>query len=144
IWMPDIYFVNEKTAIIHDVTVENRLLHIYRNGSIQSSIRISLTASCDMYLQRYPHDEQTCSLRIGSYSYSSDNVKYEWHSQPIIMRKGLTLPRFKVHSGNVKNSFLNLLTNTCDYTCIQTDFTLQRLFGYYIAQVYIPSILIVV
>ncbi|KAK6185564.1 hypothetical protein SNE40_007769 [Patella caerulea] len=148
VWMPDIYFINEKFANIHDVTVPNRLLHIYRNGSIQSSIRISMSASCDMFLQRYPHDQQICSLRIGSYSYSSENVVYEWHSTPIIMRNGLTLPRFTVKSEGVRNNCEhNFNDNNMivgEYTCIQIDFTLTRLFGYYIAQVYIPSVLIVI
>jgi hypothetical protein len=39
IWMPDLYFVNEKEAIMHDVTVPNRLLHLYPNGTIHCSMR---------------------------------------------------------------------------------------------------------
>ena len=39
IWMPDLYFVNDKEATVHDVTTPNRLLHIYRNGTIRTSSR---------------------------------------------------------------------------------------------------------
>ena len=42
VWMPDLYFVNDKEAIIHDVTMANRMLHIYRNGSISTSTRSRL------------------------------------------------------------------------------------------------------
>ena len=41
-WLPDLYFVNDKEATVHDVTMANRMLHIYRNGSIRTSSR-SLT-----------------------------------------------------------------------------------------------------
>ncbi|GFR69261.1 glycine receptor subunit alpha-2 [Elysia marginata] len=149
IWTPDLYFLNEKEAIVHDVTVMNNLMHIYHDGNVHTSTRISMTLSCDMHLERYPHDEQTCSIYAGSYSYSKENVVFHWHSEyPLQLRPTLTLPRFTVRGHATKDCEIhdfgegNLING--NFSCIQADFYLRRQFGYYIAQVYIPSVLIVV
>ncbi|XP_067651052.1 glycine receptor subunit alpha-2-like isoform X4 [Haliotis asinina] len=147
VWTPDLYFVNEKQAIMHDVTVSNKLLHLYPNGTVQSSIRISMTLSCDMYLHKYPHDEQKCSVNISSYSYTADNVVFKWHSTPVIMREGMTLPRFEVqyrkNAGECEFKTVATSMISGNFSCITAEFHLTRLFGYYIAQVYLPSVLIV-
>lgn len=39
IWVPDSFFPQEKQAKIHKVTVPNRLLHIYENGTVVYSMR---------------------------------------------------------------------------------------------------------
>ena len=39
IWIPDLFFRNEKRAISHDVTVPNRLLRLYPDGTILYSQR---------------------------------------------------------------------------------------------------------
>ncbi|XP_046585184.1 glycine receptor subunit alpha-4-like isoform X2 [Haliotis rubra] len=147
VWTPDLYFVNEKQAIMHDVTVSNKLLHLYPNGTVQSSIRISMTLSCDMYLHKYPHDEQECSVNISSYSYTADNVVFKWHSTPVIMREGMTLPRFEVEyrkkAGECEFKTVATSMISGNFSCITAEFHLTRLFGYYIAQVYLPSVLIV-
>ena len=39
VWVPDTFFRNEKKGAFHDVTVPNRLMHLYRNGTIYYSMR---------------------------------------------------------------------------------------------------------
>lgn len=39
IWKPDLFFANEKGANFHDVTTENKLLRIFKNGTVLYSIR---------------------------------------------------------------------------------------------------------
>ena len=39
IWVPDIYFVNEKQATMHDVTVPNKMMYLYPNGLVLYSAR---------------------------------------------------------------------------------------------------------
>ena len=39
VWEPDLYFVNEKRAHLHTVTTSNRLMHIYKNGTVVNSMR---------------------------------------------------------------------------------------------------------
>ncbi|GFN97575.1 glycine receptor subunit alpha-2 [Plakobranchus ocellatus] len=147
IWAPDLYFLNEKEAIVHDVTVLNKLMQIHKNGTIDTSTRISMTLSCDMHLERYPHDEQTCSIYAGSYSYSKENVELSWHHNPLELRPGLTLPRFTIKGYTTKTcdhqSFGTESIISGNFSCIEANFYLRRQFGYYIVQVYIPSVLIV-
>eukprot|EP00105_Crassostrea_gigas_P019367 XP_011437833.1 PREDICTED: glycine receptor subunit alpha-2 isoform X2 [Crassostrea gigas] len=99
IWVPDSFFPQEKRAEIHDVTVPNRLLHIYRNGTVFYSMRIEMTLSCAMALQNYPLDRQVCPVSIESFG---------------------------------------------DFACLLLELQFDRNTGYYIAQIFIPSILIVI
>ncbi|XP_041360161.1 glycine receptor subunit alpha-3-like isoform X2 [Gigantopelta aegis] len=142
IWVPDLFFANEKNAAFHDVTVPNRLMHVYPNGTIFFSIRVSMTLSCDMQLQKYPFDSQTCMMILESYGYSTKNVLFKWHDEPVIKRDDLSLPQFELREW---------LSNDCtktyvsgNYTCIVVKFNLARSYGYFVAQVYVPSVLIVI
>ena len=38
-WIPDIYFVNEKSGIKHDLTKENEMLRLWPNGDVFHSMR---------------------------------------------------------------------------------------------------------
>ena len=46
IWVPDTFFVNEKTAYFHEATTENQFLRILHTGEILRSIRYVQTLSC--------------------------------------------------------------------------------------------------
>ena len=39
IWVPDVYFRNEKEASFHEVTVPNKYMHLYPNGTVIYSMR---------------------------------------------------------------------------------------------------------
>ena len=43
LWLPDLFFANEKKANFHKVTQDNKLVRIYKNGDIYISVRITLT-----------------------------------------------------------------------------------------------------
>ncbi|XP_050416972.1 glycine receptor subunit alpha-2 isoform X1 [Patella vulgata] len=142
IWVPDLFFTNEKTAAFHHVTVPNRLMHIFPNGTLYYSCRISMTLSCDMDLHKYPFDDQDCHIVMESYGYSTSNLIFKWNSQPIIKRPEVSLPQFDLVTwtwSDCTKTYVN--TN---YTCLSADFYLNRNYGYYIAQVYIPSVLVVI
>ena len=47
IWVPDTFFVNEKTAYFHDATTENQFLRILHTGEILRSIRWVVPNSTD-------------------------------------------------------------------------------------------------
>lgn len=40
IWKPDLFFANEKGANFHEVTTDNKLLRISKNGNVLYSIRL--------------------------------------------------------------------------------------------------------
>lgn len=39
VWIPDLYFANEKRAIFHDVTVPNIMMHISNKGFVKYKSR---------------------------------------------------------------------------------------------------------
>ena len=45
IWVPDTFFVNEKTAYFHKATTENQFLRILHTGEILRSIRYFFAAT---------------------------------------------------------------------------------------------------
>ncbi|CAB1422608.1 unnamed protein product [Pleuronectes platessa] len=67
IWKPDLFFANEKGANFHEVTTDNKLLRISKNGNVLYSIRITLILACPMDLKNFPMDVQTCIMQLESY-----------------------------------------------------------------------------
>lgn len=66
VWMPDLFFSNEKEGHFHNIIMPNVYIRIFPYGSVLYSIRISLTLACPMNLKLYPLDRQICSLRMAS------------------------------------------------------------------------------
>ncbi|KAA8595354.1 hypothetical protein FQN60_012489 [Etheostoma spectabile] len=85
IWKPDLFFANEKGAHFHEVTTDNKLLRIFKNGNVLYSIR-------KMDQSKWPRASRSRSK----------------------------------------------------FTCIEVRFHLERQMGYYLIQMYIPSLLIVI
>ncbi|XP_052282816.1 glycine receptor subunit alpha-3-like [Dreissena polymorpha] len=142
IWVPDLFISNEKRAVVHAVTVPNKLMHIYPEGRVQYSIRITATLKCNMDLRKFPLDSQTCNVIMESYGYSTDNLVFLWNPVPVIRDENLVIAQFDLGAMD---------TLTCDkiyvgvnYTCIKLQFALVRHSGYYLIQVYVPSIMIVI
>lgn len=78
-WMPDLFFSNEKEGHFHNIIMPNVYIRIFPNGSVLYSIRISLTLACPMNLKLYPLDRQICSLRMASCKCELRNpLKGDW------------------------------------------------------------------
>ena len=117
-WVPGLYFTNEKSAHFHDITVPNKLMQIYPNGSILYSARVSLTLTCDMGLVKFPFDQQICSILLESYIYTTKNVIFHWHDDPIQRRANLKLPQFEISDMSTTNH------------CSMSDYSTGKLFLY--------------
>ncbi|XP_078071594.1 glycine receptor subunit alpha-3 isoform X7 [Mustelus asterias] len=144
IWKPDLFFANEKGANFHEVTTENKLLRIFKNGVVLYSIRLTLILSCPMDLKNFPMDVQTCIMQLESFGYTMNDLIFEWdEDKPVQTADGLTLPQFLLK----EEKDLRYCTkhyNTGRFTCIEVRFHLERQMGYYLIQMYIPSLLIVI
>uniref|UniRef100_A0A8C3AK12 Glycine receptor alpha 3 n=1 Tax=Cyclopterus lumpus TaxID=8103 RepID=A0A8C3AK12_CYCLU len=144
IWKPDLFFANEKGAHFHEVTTDNKLLRIFKNGNVLYSIRLTLTLSCPMDLKNFPMDVQTCIMQLESFGYTMNDLIFEWQENGSVqVAEGLTLPQFILKD----ESDLRYCTkhyNTGKFTCIEVRFHLERQMGYYLIQMYIPSLLIVI
>ncbi|KAK9537705.1 hypothetical protein VZT92_005294 [Zoarces viviparus] len=144
IWKPDLFFANEKGANFHDVTTDNKLLRIFKDGTVLYSIRLTLILSCPMDLKNFPMDVQTCTMQLESFGYTMNDLIFEWlENGAVQVSDGLTLPQF-IMSEEKELGYCTKHYNTGKFTCIEVKFHLERQMGYYLIQMYIPSLLIVI
>ncbi|XP_031336503.1 glutamate-gated chloride channel isoform X1 [Photinus pyralis] len=143
VWMPDLFFSNEKEGHFHDIIMPNVYIRIYPDGSVLYSIRISLTLSCPMNLKLYPLDRQICSLRMASYGWTTADLVFLWKEvDPVQVVKNLHLPRFTLEK--FLTDYCNSKTNTGEYSCLKVDLLFKREFSYYLIQIYIPCCMLVI
>uniref|UniRef100_A0A673UX56 Glycine receptor alpha 2 n=1 Tax=Suricata suricatta TaxID=37032 RepID=A0A673UX56_SURSU len=126
IWKPDLFFANEKGANFHDVTTDNKLLRISKNGKV-------LYNAFNFYYDLF--------TPVG---YTMNDLIFEWLSDgPVQVAEGLTLPQF-ILKEEKELGYCTKHYNTGKFTCIEVKFHLERQMGYYLIQMYIPSLLIVI
>ncbi|KAI6215956.1 hypothetical protein M3Y94_00445900 [Aphelenchoides besseyi] len=138
IWNPLACFVNSKAATVHKSPFSNIFLQIYANGSVWHNYRIKLTGPCASTLRTFPIDQQRCMLYYESFSHNYEEVQMEWTATPItILKENITLPDYILvdfKASSVRRIYPPGLWNELIAT-----FTFQRLYGFYILQVYIPA-----
>ncbi|CAF0998275.1 unnamed protein product [Adineta steineri] len=146
IWVPDSFFRNAKEGKRSDITVPNRLIRVHRDGKVLYSQRLLLKLDCQMKLQKFPLDNQTCVVNIGSYGFATTDLAFFWDQasniSAIRVNEDLEMPDFVLSNHEAK--YCNRTTATGSFTCLLVVLHLKRLFGYYLVQVYIPSMLIVI
>ncbi|KAK0412669.1 hypothetical protein QR680_006344 [Steinernema hermaphroditum] len=145
LWQPDLYFVNSKFAYLQEVTAPNFMVIVYPDGLIFKSMRIDVTLSCMMDLQRFPMDKQECPLVIQSYAYIENILNLTWHEEP---------PNFPIGSNTEIKLNDMVITNTrtekCsgpypmfrghgNWSCIRAFIVMKRLVLFHIIQTYIPT-----
>uniref|UniRef100_A0A8C2D0I8 Glycine receptor, alpha 4b n=1 Tax=Cyprinus carpio TaxID=7962 RepID=A0A8C2D0I8_CYPCA len=144
IWKPDLFFANEKGANFHEVTTDNKLLRIFQNGNVLYSIRLTLILSCPMDLKNFPMDIQTCTMQLESFGYTMNDLIFQWLDEgPVQVADELVLPQF-VLKEEKDLGYCTKHYNTGKFTCIEVKFHLERQMGYYLIQMYIPSLLTVI
>uniref|UniRef100_A0A8B9HB31 Glycine receptor, alpha 4b n=1 Tax=Astyanax mexicanus TaxID=7994 RepID=A0A8B9HB31_ASTMX len=144
IWKPDLFFANEKGANFHEVTTDNKLLRIFQNGNVLYSIRLTLILSCPMDLKNFPMDIQTCTMQLESFGYTMNDLIFQWLDiGPVQVADDLMLPQF-VLKEEKDLGYCTKHYNTGKFTCIEVKFHLERQMGYYLIQMYIPSLLTVI
>ena len=101
IWLPDLYFANARSAAFHDVTVPNFNLYVDEEGTIAYSLRTTLTVACALDLHDYPMDNQLCTVKALSYSFTEEHVKIRWFTTtPISHNQNIALPEFNLYRTN--------------------------------------------
>ncbi|KAI0212671.1 Glycine receptor subunit alpha-2 [Lamellibrachia satsuma] len=143
LWIPDLYILNEKEGHTHDITVPNRLIHLAPDGRILYSQRITVTLSCVMKLEKYPLDNQTCGIQMGSYGFTTKDMVISWMPvNPIQKPDDIKLTEFnwvKTESGDCTEIY-----TTGTFSCIYVSFSFERELQYYLVQTYVPTLLVVV
>ncbi|KAK0412842.1 hypothetical protein QR680_006441 [Steinernema hermaphroditum] len=143
LWKPDTFFPNEKKSFFHVATTHNSFLRIDPDGTVFTSQRLTVTATCPMKLHLFPMDSQKCKLEIESYGYSVLDIIYFFNkSSESISRSEFELPQFVLIDVQISSKIEKLSSGA--YSRLQCVFLFKRNIGFYIIQIYLPSILIVV
>ncbi|XP_077564799.1 glycine receptor subunit alpha-2-like [Haemaphysalis longicornis] len=105
-------------------------------------MRLNLRLSCYMNLTLYPFDTQKCHIIIRPYAYTVNEIDLVWKQGiPVTLEYPLKLSDFQLV--DYYNRLYNKELPTGNFTVLQTTFALQRLRGYHLIYVYLPSSLIV-
>ncbi|CAL4124456.1 unnamed protein product, partial [Meganyctiphanes norvegica] len=144
IWKPDTYFHNGHGSYVHMITRPNKFFRIDQEGNIYYSMRLTIKARCPMMLRNFPMDKQSCPLVIGSYAYTEKDVRYQWSGGKVSFEKSLMLSQFDLIDFNTINHSMRWKHGKDVFSALQVNFNLQRHTGYFLIQVYVPCILIVI
>ncbi|VDK75810.1 unnamed protein product [Litomosoides sigmodontis] len=102
--------------------------------------KIKLTGPCFSALRTFPIDKQRCMLFYESFNHNYDQVAMEWTetAPPItILKENITLPDYVLvdyTASSVRRLYPPGMWNE-----LVATFTFQRLYGFYILQVYVPA-----
>ncbi|XP_060746265.1 gamma-aminobutyric acid type A receptor subunit zeta [Tachysurus vachellii] len=144
LWVPDTFIVDSKKSFLHDITVENRLIRIFPNGTVLYALRITTTVACSMDLTKYPMDKQTCTLQLESWGYNVKDVVFYWTrgNQSVSGLDTLQLAQYTLEDYYTSES--EAVYETGRYPKLIFHFQLRRSILYFILETYVPSSALVV
>ncbi|KAF4519883.1 hypothetical protein B566_EDAN005224 [Ephemera danica] len=143
IWVPDLFFSNEKTGQIHELMTPNALIRIQPRGEVLYSTRVSLKLSCAMDFTNFPMDKQRCSLRMASYAYTTSDLILIWRDDdPVQSAMNLDLAPYEMHGFGI--DYCNSKTKTGEYSCLRGEFLFARMLSTWLMHAYLPLGLLVV
>ncbi|XP_078347220.1 gamma-aminobutyric acid receptor subunit beta-2-like isoform X2 [Oculina patagonica] len=141
IWRPDTFSYNSReTDLPHEDKAMHSVLRVHPNGDVFYSRNTHLVSACDMDLHNFPIDIQNCSLTFGSYGFSTSDVDYFWKREELTVEQPV-MAQFIITTSKVSRK--NGVYITGNYTIVEASFLLQRRLGYYMIQLYLPCIFLV-
>lgn len=93
-----------------------------------------------MDLHDFPMDTQQCKLSFGSYGHTDDDILLKWRN-PTISIANKEMAQFSVGDPTLSTEVNEFSTG--NFTVLTVTFPFKRRMGYYIIQVYIPCIFLV-
>ncbi|XP_041832129.1 gamma-aminobutyric acid receptor subunit rho-2-like isoform X2 [Melanotaenia boesemani] len=144
IWVPDVFFVHSKRSFIHDTTTDNIMLRVFPDGHVLYSMRVTVTAACNMDFSRFPLDSQTCTLELESYAYTDEDLMLYWKSgdESLSTDDRISLSQFLIQKFHT-TSRLAFYSSTGWYNRLYINFTLRRHIFFFLLQTYFPATLMV-
>lgn len=142
IWTPDILFKNFLEGKVQDIIIPYMYLNMYPDKKIFYAARLSLQLSCEMDLHKFPHDVQACDISVMALTHQADEMALNWRNGcGMQVTENVMLPQFDVFNSSCSRCEKSYEIGT--FSCITGTIHLKRRIGYYIINIYVPSILIV-
>ncbi|KAK5966382.1 Ligand-Gated ion Channel [Trichostrongylus colubriformis] len=140
LWSPNVCIVNTKSTTVHKSPKPNVLLMLMPNGTIWLNYRklqVKVESPCSMNLERFPIDEQVCSLVFESYSYNTATVRIDWMPTPITVLEDISLPDFDL--AGVRTFKHTESYKAGEWYRLTVELKFKRRYGFYILQMYFPT-----
>ncbi|CAG0893264.1 unnamed protein product [Darwinula stevensoni] len=152
-WMPDLFFQNEREANLHNILLPNVFVRITPDGQVLYSIRSASASSASgrpfrIHFLFLPLDVHLLSVSLLTRSrvrdgWTTEDLVLRWKdSAPVQIVKNLTIPKFTLEEYSTDRC--NSVTNTGEYGCLRVNFTFKREFSHHFTQIYVPSCLLVI
>ncbi|XP_076118132.1 glycine receptor subunit alpha-2-like [Mytilus galloprovincialis] len=143
VWTPDTFFLQAKNGKLLDISKANTYLHIMKNGSVIYAMRLSLKLSCSMDFHLYPLDKQECKVVIESFGLTLDRLQYAWRERKPVNIQHFNLPLYQIlgPKTSVSTNYHDLTAS--EYSDLEVTIEFHRAIGYYMTEVFIPDVLIV-
>ena len=110
------------------------------NGRVSYSQRLTVTAKCKMNLKLFPHDSQSCPLKVASFGHSLTDLVYRWTEKPATLGD-IELSQY--HFISLNHGHENSSVRDETRSVVFLTFSFDRAIGFYVLQVYIPLTIIV-
>ncbi|XP_043243035.1 glycine receptor subunit alphaZ1-like [Amphibalanus amphitrite] len=148
IWIPDIFFKQEKRSSRHFVNRRNAGLKLTKStNEVFFSERITLTTYCAYDFRFFPLDRQACVMAFESYSLDGRYANLSFKPLAIHFDKfKFKIPQYELNYVSPYSCYYDYMyegSYFLNQSCIQANFVFDRQFSYYFVQMYLPSILIV-
>ncbi|XP_076368038.1 glycine receptor subunit alphaZ1-like [Tachypleus tridentatus] len=102
-----------------------------------------------MNLRNYPMDTQRCTMKIGMFFHSDDDVLLKWaeeretfYFESLVVHNNVRLPQFEIQNTSAEK--VTQEWKTGNFTYLLATFEFQRNVHFYVLTSYIPSSLVVV
>ncbi len=94
-----------------------------------------------MHLHTYPFDTQRCPLLFESFTFTMHNIHFSWLAEPVEVNPIQKASEFPVTDKVLDDCSQNYTTRS--FPCVSLEFVMPRQLGYFVAQVFFPSTLLV-
>ncbi|KAI3363698.1 hypothetical protein L3Q82_001200 [Scortum barcoo] len=130
------------------------MLRVFPDGHVLYSLRVTVTAACNMDFSRFPLDSQTCTLELESckysyaltvhYAYTDEDLMLYWKSgdESLSTDDRISLSQFLIQKFHT-TSRLAFYSSTGWYNRLYINFTLRRHIFFFLLQTYFPATLMV-
>ncbi|CAK1547181.1 unnamed protein product [Leptosia nina] len=150
VWAPHLYIPNEQSSSLMGTDSKDVLISIAPSGEVLFSRRMQGVLYCWMNLQKFPFDEQTCSMNLESWKYNASILRLMWEKDnPVRLSSELHLTEYSLldywtNESVVRGDMAHMRVGGAgNYSALKFTFKLGREVGYYLMDYFIPSMMIV-
>jgi hypothetical protein len=137
VWTPDIFLYNTAENPLENIKWSN--LVIQSNGDVLWSRPGMIQSTCSFDMTDFPYDRQICELKLGSWSYTGDQLILTEGRPSIDITNYQSNEEWELE--NISHNINAIKYECCPHKYYDTTFTIhfKRLSGYYETNIIIPT-----